>query len=366
MPELGGGRPDPSPPAPTAGERAVALIGIALGALVVVLGAYTRLVDAGLGCPDWPGCYGFLTVPAGPEALAAAEARFPDAPVEPGKAWPEMVHRYFASGLGLWAFALLALAWRRTGAAAGQPAAPGRGLPIALVLLVIVQGAFGAWTVTLKLWPQVVTAHLLGGFATLGLLWVHALRLAAVPPPRPRPGLGMAARWVIAVVVMQVALGGWTSSNYAALACPDFPLCHGRLVPEMDFAKGFDVFQDIGPNYLGGALSSEARISIQVTHRLGACVTLLAVAWLAWRVGGALGWGLAGAVLAQFALGIANVWLQLPLAIATLHNAGAAVLLLALLTVHFATGPAGAPGDVAPAASKSPPANRSATSSRPA
>ena len=315
-------------------ERRLALAGVALAALVVALGAYTRLVDAGLGCPDWPGCYGFLTVPATAGDIATAEARFPDAPVEPDKAWPEMVHRYFASALGLFAFAVLALAWRRQrgGALPGM----GLGLPVALVVLVIVQGAFGAWTVTLKLWPQVVTAHLLGGFATLALLWVHALRLGAVRQPRPRTGLATLTLGVIAVVVAQVALGGWTSSNYAALACPDFPLCHGRLAPDMDFAKGFDVFQDIGPNYLGGALSSEARVAIQVTHRVGAFITLFAAAWLAWRVGGALGWSLAGIVAAQFGLGMANVLLALPLAIATLHNAVAAALLLALVTVHFA------------------------------
>ena len=364
---LASGAPAVAAPSRSA-ERGLALAGVALAALVVALGAYTRLVDAGLGCPDWPGCYGFITVPASAQELAAAEARFPDAPVEPDKAWPEMVHRYFASGLGLLAFAVLALAWRRTAAGAAPSGAqgPGRGLPFALVVLVIVQGAFGAWTVTLKLWPQVVTAHLLGGFATLGLLWVHALRLGAVKQPRPRPGLAVAVRWVIAVVVAQVALGGWTSSNYAALACPDFPLCHGHLAPPMDFAKGFDIFQDIGPNYLGGALSSEARIAIQVTHRIGAFITLFAVAWLAWRVGGALGGALAGIVAAQFGLGLANVWLQLPLAVATLHNAGAATLLLALLTVHFAATTAGAGQPSPPPASERPRVDRSASSSRPA
>ena len=325
-----------APVPPSVAERGLALAGVALAALVVALGAYTRLVDAGLGCPDWPGCYGFLTVPATAGDIATAEARFPDAPVEPDKAWPEMVHRYFASALGLLAFAVLALAWRRQRGGAGALPGMGLGLPVALVVLVIVQGAFGAWTVTLKLWPQVVTAHLLGGFATLALLWVHALRLGAVRQPRPRTGLATLTLGVIAVVVAQVALGGWTSSNYAALACPDFPLCHGRLAPDMDFAKGFDVFQDIGPNYLGGALSSEARVAIQVTHRVGAFITLFAAAWLAWRVGGALGWSLAGIVAAQFGLGMANVLLALPLAIATLHNAGAAALLLALVTVHFA------------------------------
>ena len=319
--------------------RLLAGAGVALASVVVVLGAYTRLVDAGLGCPDWPGCYGFLGVPETPEEIRAAEARFPDAPVEVDKAWPEMVHRYFASGLGLLSLIILAVAWRRRAALT---------IPLALAVLVIVQGAFGAWTVTLKLWPQVVTAHLLGGFATLALLWLYVLRLGmvgtvAVPAMFARP-----AALGIALVVLQVTLGGWTSSNYAALACPDFPTCHGSLVPDMDFGKGFNVLQEIGPNYLGGALSSEARIAIQMTHRLGAFVVLFAVGWLARRIGGRLGWTLGGVLAAQFALGIANVLLELPLAVATLHNAGGAILLLALVTVYAAArGDVGLP--VAPA-----------------
>lgn len=340
------------------GERALALCGLALAGVVVVLGAYTRLVDAGLGCPDWPGCYGFLLVPETPAEIAAAEARYPQAPVEADKAWPEMVHRYFASALGLLTFALLAAAWRRrrrrnaAGGSPGSNASP-LALPVALVALVIVQGAFGAWTVTLKLWPQVVTAHLLGGFATLALLWWHALRIGALPSPAVVPALAKPAAWITGLVIVQVALGGWTSSNYAALACADFPACHGELLPEMDFAKGFDVFQDIGPNYLGGTLSSEARVAIQMTHRAGAVAVLFAVAWLGWRLRGALGWTLLAIVSAQFALGAANVLLSLPLAVATLHNAGAAALLLALVAVNFAAR-AGARSERAPAQSSSP------------
>ena len=300
---------------------------IALASVVVVLGAYTRLVDAGLGCPDWPGCYGFLSVPATPEDVAAAEALFPDSPVEPDKAWPEMVHRYFAALLGLLALAVWAVAWRRR-----MPMT----LPVALVVLVVAQGIFGAWTVTLKLWPQVVTVHLLGGFATLALLWVYALRIGAVrslPVPGKLAGHAAAA---IGIVVSQVALGGWTSSNYAALACPDFPACHGSLLPEMDFRAGFNLAQDVGPNYLGGIMTSEARVAIQMTHRLGAFIVLLAVGWLALRLVGPLRWTLAGVLIAQFGLGVANVLAQLPLAVATLHNAGAALLLLALITVYAA------------------------------
>ena len=307
--------------------KGLVLGGIALASVVVVLGAYTRLVDAGLGCPDWPGCYGFLSVPASPEDVAAAEALFPDSPVEPDKAWPEMVHRYFAACLGLLALAIWAVAWRKR-----MPMT----LPVALVVLVVAQGIFGAWTVTLKLWPQVVTVHLLGGFATLALLWVYALRIGAVrswPVPGKLAGHAAAA---IGIVVLQVALGGWTSSNYAALACPDFPACHGSLLPDMDFRAGFNLAQDVGPNYLGGVMTSEARVAIQMTHRLGAFIVLLAVGWLALRLAGPLRWTLAGVLIVQFGLGVVNVLAQLPLVVATLHNVGAALLLLALVTVYAA------------------------------
>ena len=302
--------------------------GIALVSVVVVLGAYTRLVDAGLGCPDWPGCYGFISVPATPEDIAAAEALFPDSPVEQDKAWAEMVHRYFAASLGLLALAMWAVAWRRR-----MPLT----IPVAFVVLVVAQGIFGAWTVTLKLWPQVVTVHLLGGFATLALLWVYGLRIGAIRA-FPVPGqLRRHVAVVIGIVVLQVALGGWTSSNYAALACPDFPACHGSLLPDMDFRAGFNLAQDVGPNYLGGKMTSDARVAIQMTHRLGAFLVLFAVGWLAYRLAGPLRWTLAGVLVVQFGLGVANVLAQLPLAVATLHNAGAALLLLALITVYAGT-----------------------------
>ena len=308
--------------------KGLVLGGIALASVVVVLGAYTRLVDAGLGCPDWPGCYGFLSVPATPEDIAAAEALFPDSPVERDKAWAEMVHRYFAAALGLLALVIWAVAWRRRMRLT---------VPVAFVVLVIAQGIFGAWTVTLKLWPQVVTVHLLGGFATLALLWIYGLKIGAIrlfPVPGRFKGHVAAA---IGIVVLQVALGGWTSSNYAALACPDFPACHGSLFPDMDFRAGFNLAQDVGPNYLGGLMTSDARVAIQMTHRLGAFIVLFAVGWLAFRLTGPLRWALAGVLVVQFALGVANVLAQLPLAVATLHNAGAALLLLALITVYAGT-----------------------------
>ena len=316
------------PARPHTGVYRMALAGIALASVVVVLGAYTRLVDAGLGCPDWPGCYGQLGVPTGAAEIARAEAAFPDAPVEAEKAWVEMIHRYAATTLGALILVILGLAVKNR--------QPWR-LPAGLALLVIAQGAFGAWTVTLKLWPQVVTAHLLGGFATLALLGVLALTERPSPLFRIDPSLKRLATAALAVLVVQVALGGWLTSNYAALACPDFPTCHGAWLPEMDFRTGFDVTQTVGPNYLGGLMSSDARVAIHFAHRLGAIAVLLVVGVLAWRLGNrAAAWSLAGVLALQLGLGIANVVFALPLAVAVLHNAGAAALMLMLVSVRFA------------------------------
>lgn len=310
----------------------VAAVGLAL--VVVVLGAYTRLADAGLGCPDWPGCYGHLGVPDTEAEVWAAEAQFPDAPVEADKAWIEMVHRYFATALGALILGMVIVAFRIPN---GVPGGVPRALPAALLALVILQGAFGAWTVTLKLWPQVVTAHLLGGFATLALLWLLALRLGIGPKEKVAARFGRLATVALVVVVAQVALGGWVTSNYAALACPDFPTCHGDWVPAMDFQQGFDVLQTVGPNYLGGLLDSEARIAIQFAHRLGAVAVLAAVGllgWRLWQAGSPLAPWVLGLLAVQWTLGILNVLLNLPLAVATAHNGCGALLLLALVTVR--------------------------------
>lgn len=309
------------------GVYRMALAGLALASVVVVLGAYTRLVDAGLGCPDWPGCYGQLGVPTGAAEIARAEAAFPDAPVEAEKAWVEMIHRYAATALGALILVTLGLAVKNR--------QPWR-LPAGLAVLVIAQGAFGAWTVTLKLWPQVVTAHLLGGFATLALLFVLAQRERPAPLFQVDRSLRRLATAALAVVVLQVALGGWLTSNYAALACPDFPTCHGEWLPEMDFRTGFDVAQTVGPNYLGGLMSSDARVAIHFAHRVGAIAVLLVVGVLAWRLGNSgVGWSLAAVLGVQLGLGIANVVFALPLGVAVLHNAGAAALMLMLLAVRL-------------------------------
>ncbi len=308
--------------------RVVVYIAAVVACVVIVLGAYTRLVDAGLGCPDWPGCYGMLGVPESIEQIRQAEARYPEIPVEPHKAWTEMVHRYVATGLGALCFCILGLAWVQ----GRRPL-----IPIVLTAVVIVQGIFGAWTVTLKLWPQVVTAHLLGGFATLSVLWWYAASL------RPTSGAMVVprklARIALVAVLLQIALGGWVTSNYAALACPDFPTCHRKLIPPMDFERGFDFTQTIGPNYLGGQLDSDARIAIQVTHRIGAVVVLLLVGLLVFYLRAQpFGWALGSILGLQWALGISNVLFNLPLWVAVLHNAGGAALLLMVLTLNVGFG----------------------------
>jgi cytochrome c oxidase assembly protein subunit 15 len=315
----------------------LALFATALAVVVVLLGAYTRLTHAGLGCPDWPGCYGFLAVPMSEQAQNLAAERFPDAPLEVDKGWNEMVHRYFAGSLGLVILALAVQAIRRR----GEPGQPLK-LPLLLLAVVIAQAAFGMWTVTLQLWPQVVTAHLLGGFATLSLLLLLCLRLSGALPPMPAMSgrLRAFALAALLLVIGQVTLGGWVSSNYAAVACTDFPTCHGQWWPAMDFARGFDpTHHDIGPNYLGGLLYGEARTAIHFTHRLGALVVTLALLLLAGmlrRQGlGRLAGLLLAALTLQLALGIGNVLLNLPLAVAVAHNGGGAALLLVLVLINY-------------------------------
>lgn len=315
---------------------ALAIFATLLAAVVVMLGAYTRLTHAGLGCPDWPGCYGFLSVPMSERAQEVAALRFPDAPLEIDKGWNEMVHRYVAGLLGLviLILALRAIQWRSR---SGQPLR----LPILLLGLVILQAAFGMWTVTLKLWPQVVVAHLLGGFATLALLFLLSLRLSGRLPALPTApvSLRLLAWLTLLLVVGQITLGGWVSANYAAMACVDLPTCQGQWWPAMDFHNGFRVAQEKGPNYLGGQLDGAARTAIHMTHRLGALLVALVGLLLAWRLWVAGLGGLALLLLlalgAQLALGVANVLLHLPLHLALAHNAGGALLLLAVVLVHF-------------------------------
>lgn len=331
-----------NPPAPLSLRAKLSLLAFVLCCGVVALGAFTRLVDAGLGCPDWPGCYGHILWPESAEEIAAAEKLHPDAPVDTDKTWPEMVHRYFATALGFVIVVLGVMAWRQRNTS--KPLK----LPIFLIVLVVLQGLFGMWTVTLKLWPQVVTTHLLGGFATLTLLWIMFLRLyrrernlLPVNSELPR-FLKIIAPTALIAVVLQIGLGGWTSSNYAALACLDFPTCHGKIVPQMDFTQGFNVAQQIGPNYLGGLMDNHARTAIHFSHRVGALVvTLLLITLIVsmWTTQRALLRKLAvmvGAVLIiQLGLGVANVLAALPLAVAVAHNGVGALLLLGVATINY-------------------------------
>jgi heme a synthase len=316
--------------------RSLALIATLLAFGVVALGAYVRLSDAGLGCPDWPGCYGHLLgVPDAPHEQAAAVQSFPGKPVETGKAWKEMVHRYFAGTLGLLILGLAILAWRPEMRDRASP-----WLPTALLGIVGFQALLGMWTVTLLLKPVIVTAHLLGGMTTLGLLvWLLLRQTSPRPVERPN-SLRPLALLALVAVIAQIALGGWTSSNYAALACTDFPTCQGSWLPAMDFGHAFALRRELGQTSDGGLLPFSALTAIHWTHRLWAVGVLLAVGGLAikllrlpaWRR-----WGLwlAGLLTLQWCLGIANVLLSLPLPIAVAHNLGAAALLTATLALNF-------------------------------
>ncbi len=316
--------------------RHFVLLTCVLAFVVIVLGAYTRLADAGLGCPDWPGCYGQLTVPRSADQVIQKHY-LEQRPLEPAKGWKEMIHRYFAGTLGLFILVLAVWSWLRRRHDPRQPV----WLPTLLLALVIFQAALGMWTVTLLLKPAVVVAHLLGGFATFALLALLALRSAR---RRPVTGAGEwqgVAAFAIVVLVVQIALGGWTSSNYAALACVDFPTCHGSWWPDMDLGEAFVLWRGLGVDYEFGVLDHPARTAIHVAHRLGALVTVLYLGWLVLallRRGGGLGGTalLVGVLLLlQVGLGIGNVVLHLPLAVATAHNGVAALLLVSLVYLNF-------------------------------
>jgi cytochrome c oxidase assembly protein subunit 15 len=312
----------------------LARFGVALAFLVVTVGAWVRLTDAGLGCPDWPGCYGQVVVPDSHADAAAGVDDYAQRPLEVGKAWREMIHRYLASTLGLVCVALagLALANRRD---PDQPLA----VPLVLVGLVIFQGLLGMWTVTLLLKPIIVVSHLLGGFATLALL----ASLARLRPRSVVAGaselrtLGLAAA---AALVVQITLGGWTSANYAALACPDFPTCQTQWWPRIaDFEEGFVLWRGLGVDYEGGVLEHPARVAIHFTHRLGAVVASIligALGWLLARREEARADGLAvlGLLLLQLALGVSIVVFGVPISLAVAHNGAAALLLLAVINAN--------------------------------
>jgi len=316
--------------------RRAALAAAVLCAVVVVVGAWVRLTNAGLGCPDWPGCYGHIQPPQAAERVAEINAANPDRPFDYPKAINEMVHRYIVGALGLLVIGLAACsAWNRR-----DPAQP-RILPWAVVALLVVQALLGMWTVTLLLKPLIVTLHLLGGLTTLALLWWLAL-----PPHRrelkaaERPVRRLAIVGLV-VLIAQISLGGWTSANYAGAACPDFPACQGSFWPSMDFRNAFILWRGLGIDYEGGILDAPARVAIHYTHRLGAYLTAIVLALV---VVGALrraqsgaaraaAVALALAVALQVAIGMNLVWKGWPLWLGTAHNAGAALLVLATVAL---------------------------------
>jgi len=311
---------------------------------LVMFGAFTRLTDSGLGCPDWPGCYGHSNPLSAGEPIRAAQSAQPSGPVTMTKAWIEMLHRYLAMAVGFLIIVVTALSWARWRRAPSQ-ASPWLATPIFLV--VCLQGAFGAWTVTMKLQPAVVTAHLLGGITLLALLVWLALREDATRAVDPRAsGLRAHATIGLTLLAIQIALGGWVSSNYAVLACPDFPLCQGKILPDADFRQGFSLWRDLGRTGEGVPITFQALVAIHWVHRAFALAVIAALGLLAWRAWPVQGlrhpaqW-LAILLTAQVATGLSNVVLGWPLVLAIAHNGGSALLVAVLVVILFRTASAG-------------------------
>jgi heme a synthase len=312
---------------------------------LILFGAFTRLTDSGLGCPDWPGCYSASSPLDAMHNIQAAQSAQPSGPVTLTKAWIEMLHRYLAKGLGVLCIVLIVFAWWQRRALKQSP-----WLATALFIGVCIQGAFGAFTVTLKLMPLIVTLHLLGGVTLLAMLtWLHARQ-----QPAPVLATGQAAwlkpwAWAaLALLTVQIALGGWVSTNYAALACMDYPTCQGQWWPEMDFANGYTLLRGLGQTGAGQALPFPALTAIHWVHRNFALVVFAYMGWLAWRaadhgplrttaliIGLLLAW--------QLFTGLTTVFFRWPLPIALMHNGGAALLVLfttrLIATLHLATRP---------------------------
>ncbi|MCD8550448.1 MULTISPECIES: COX15/CtaA family protein [Shewanella] len=330
--------------------------------LVILMGAYTRLSDAGLGCPDWPGCYGHIKVPTHDHEISHAQTLFPDHDIHPEKAWLEMIHRYIAGALGILVLLVFILCLKTSEAP--------KKLPLAIVLLIIFQAALGMWTVTMKLMPIVVMFHLIGGFSLLSLLLllylrtrprrifetadIHSQRAAGagfngahgsrigtslkfIGQSKHLPKLALLS---LLVLIGQIMLGAWTSSNYAALACTALPICEGNWMDNLAIADAFSPFQGQHPSFEFGVLDYHARMTIHIAHRVGAIITASLLLLLAYRLFfstqlKALSLLLVALVILQVSLGISNVVMHLPLGIAVSHNGGAALLLLALVAINY-------------------------------
>ena len=303
---------------------------------VVVFGAYVRLTDAGLGCPDWPGCFGTLTVPESEVAIMEAQGLYPGSIVEIGKAWREMIHRYLAGILGLLILLISFISYKIRHELKVKIT-----LPFAILALVIFQATLGMWTVTQLLKPAIVTAHLMGGMTILALLtYLTHRHLGAVSNTIIiEPGIKFYIRFGFVVLFIQILLGGWTSTNYAALACTDFPTCHGSLMPDMDFKNGFNPFRELGMTASGEGLSIEALQAIQWVHRLGAVVLTAYLIFMAYLLRNYPSTRfyrnlLLLVLLLQVIIGIANLVMYLPLLLATLHNLGAALLVIIMVIIN--------------------------------
>ena len=302
---------------------------------LVLFGAFTRLTDSGLGCPDWPGCYGNASPVGAHGEIAAAQQAMPTGPVTHGKAWVEMIHRYLATGVGVLIIVLTVSAWVQRRRGERLPLSPW--WPTFTLFWVCLQGAFGALTVTMKLFPAIVTLHLVGGLVLLALLCVqavrHTLSAQGKAPVTLSRGLRRGLLATGALVALQVLLGGWVSTNYAVLACTSFPTCQGSWWPDMDFAQGFQIWRALGLLQGGSHISFAGLTAIHYAHRLAAYAVLAALgvlAWRLWRVLPAQARWLAALALLQFATGLSNVVLDWPLVAAVLHTGGAAALVVVL------------------------------------
>ena len=306
-------------------------IGVAFCFVVIGLGAWTRLADAGLGCPDWPGCYGFVTFPTTPDEIAIAENLYPDSPVEIDKIIPEVVHRWFAASLGLLAIALLFIAFRENKLKVESAT---------LLLVIIGQGIFGYLTVSLKLHPLIVTSHLFGAMIATSLflvIFMRSLKITKTYDVLVKNKTLIIIGFVL--IIFQIFLGAWTSTNYAARACLDLPYCQGQLVPDVDFKEGFNLFQSIGPNYLYGQMSYEARVAIHLTHRIGAIVVFFYSLFMAFKLWSTetkpIIMGFLVVLFTQVFLGVNNVLSSLPLWNAVAHNIVGVMLFLSFVIMTF-------------------------------
>jgi cytochrome c oxidase assembly protein subunit 15 len=322
--------------------RVLTLVTLFLTFDLVLFGAFTRLTDSGLGCPDWPGCYGSVS-PIGAHAdISAAQQAMPTGPVTFSKAWIEMIHRYLATAVGVLIVVLASASWVER-----KRLAISHWLPMVTLVWVCLQGAFGALTVTMKLFPAIVTLHLLGGMALLALLRAQSVGYALAAPGSPGPvPLPSGTRWalglVFALLWIQIALGGWVSTNYAVLACSDFPTCQGSWWPVMDLRAGFSIWRELGMTPTGEAIPFAALTGIHYVHRLSAYVVLLALGWLAWRLWAVpdmrrTAQALVFLSLWQFVSGLTNIVLDWPLLAAVSHTAGAAGMVIVLTGAVFRT-----------------------------